>query len=80
MHQVLICQDPKSVGGLKASSCIMADLSRYFAHAVAVNACPHGTTVAYDSSLWRMRLSRKSTVAACYSLANVAIGRDDCYG
>ena len=44
-----------------------------------VNTYPHDTIVVYDSSIWRMRLCPKSTILACYSLANVAIGPEDSY-
>ena len=45
----------------------------------SVQAYRNDTTVVYDSSLWRVRLCRKSTIPACYSLANVAIGSEDSY-
>ena len=42
----------------------------------SVKTYPHDTIVVYDSSLWRMRLCHKSTIPACYSLVNVAIGSE----
>ena len=44
-----------------------------------LKAYPHHTIVVYDSSVWRMRLCHKSTVSACYSLANVVIAPEDSY-
>ena len=38
-----------------------------------VKAYPHYTIVLYNSLLWRIRLCHKSTIPACYSLANVTV-------
>ena len=43
---------------------------------VFVKAYPYDKIVLYDSSFWRMRLYHKSTIPACYSLANVALGAE----
>ena len=42
-------------------------------------AYPHDTIVVYDSSLLCMQLRHTSTIPACYSLANVAVGPEDSY-